>query len=141
MCYRIFQDATPIPQFHFIDIIKMLPRDDLNVKPTYGRVENIRYYDTTLLWGQGFYQKLRFVLVEYGNTKSILVSTDLTVSPLSIIHLYSFRFRIENTFRTLKQEIGGFSYHFWTEAMGKLSHFRKKQDKDPLDDILQEHNR
>lgn len=107
----------------------------------YGKKQNIRYYDTVLLWGQGFYQKLRFVLVEYGNTKSILVSTDLTVSPLSIIHLYSFRFRIENTFRTLKQEIGGFSYHFWTKAMGKLSHFRKKQDPDPLDGILQEQKR
>jgi len=51
------------------------------------------------------------------------------VSPLAIIHLYSHRFRIECTFRTLKQEIGGFSYHFWTKAMNKLSHFRKKQDQ------------
>ena len=107
----------------------------------YGKKQDIRYYDIDLLWGQGLYQKLRFVLVEYGNTRSILVSTDLTLSPLSIIYLYSCRFHIECTFRTLKQEIGGFSYHFWTKAMNKLSHFRKKQDKDPLDNITQEHDR
>lgn len=107
----------------------------------YGKKQDIRYYDTVLLWGQGFYQKLRFVLVEYGNAESILVSTDLTVSPLSIIHLYSYRARIENSFRTLKQDMGGFAYHFWTKAMGRLNHFKKKHDPDPLEGILGEHNR
>jgi len=107
----------------------------------YGKKQDIRYYDLVLLWGQGLYRQLRFVLVECGNAKSILVSTDLSVSPLSIIHLYSHRFRIECTYRTLKQEIGGFSYHFWTKAMNKLSHFRKKQDPDPLDGVLQEQDR
>lgn len=107
----------------------------------YGQKQDIRYYDTVLLWGQGFYQKLRFVLVEYGNTKSILVSTDLTVSPLSIIHLYSYRARIENSFRTLKQDMGGFACHFWTKAMGRLNHFKKKHDPDPLEGILGEHER
>lgn len=107
----------------------------------YGKKQDIRYYDTVLLWGQGFYQKLRFVLVEYGNTKSILVSTDLTVSPLSIIHLYSYRARIENSFRTLKQDMGGFAYHFWTKAMGRLNHFKKKHDPDPLEGVLGEHDR
>ena len=87
----------------------------------YDRKYNLRYLCVDLLWGQGLYQKLRFVLVEYDGAQSILASTDLTLSPLSIIQLYSYRFRIEHTFRELKQEIGGFAYHFWTKALPKLS--------------------
>lgn len=107
----------------------------------YGKKQDIRYYDTTLLWGQGLYQKLRFVLVQRGDAKTILVSTDLTLSPTSIIHLYCHRFRVEFTFRSLKQDIGGFAYHFWTKAMGKLSHFKKKREPDPLDAAAQESER
>ena len=98
----------------------------------YDKLHTIRYYCADLLWGQGLYQKLRFVLVEYDNVQSILACTDLTMAPLDIIQLYSYRFRIENTFRELKQELGGFSYHFWTKALPKLNHFRKKADPDPL---------
>lgn len=104
----------------------------------YGKKQDIQYYDTILLWGQGLYQKLRFVLVQYGDAKIILVSTDLTLNPLSIIHLYCHRFRIEYTFRSLKQDIGGFAYHFWTKAMDKLSHFKKKREPDPLEKATQE---
>ena len=107
----------------------------------YGKKCKARYYCIDLLWGQGLYQKLRFVLVEYDNKKSILASTDLTISPLDIIKLYSYRFRIENMFRELKQEIGGFSYHFWTSAMPKLNHFKKKSDPDPISQVTDEHDR
>lgn len=98
----------------------------------YGKKHLIRYYSVDLLWGQGLYQKLRFVLVEYDSVQSILASTDLTVAPLDIVRLYSYRFRIEHTFRELKQDLGGFSYHFWTKALPKLSHFKKKSDPDPI---------
>lgn len=101
----------------------------------YGEEHNIRYLCVDLLWGQGLYQKLRFVLVEYDNAPSILASTDLSLSSLDIIKLYSYRFRIENMFRELKQELGGFSYHFWTKALPKLNHFKKKTDPDPLSQI------
>ena len=98
----------------------------------YGKKHLIRYYSVDLLWGQGLYHELRFVLLEYDNVQSILASTDLTVAPLDIVQLYSYRFRIEHTFRELKQELGGFSYHFWTKALPKLSHFKKKSDPDPI---------
>ncbi len=48
---------------------------------------------------------LRFVLLKYGDTQSILVSTCLDLTPETIIRLYSYRFRIEGCFRELKQQI------------------------------------
>ena len=106
----------------------------------YRKTYDVRYLCMDLLWGQGLYQKLRFVLVEYDGTQSILVSTDLTLSPLDIIVLYSYRFRIEYTFRELKQELGAFSYHFWTKALPRLNHFKKKSDPDPLSQVTDSHD-
>ena len=106
----------------------------------YEKTETIRYLCVDLLWGQGLYQKLRFVLVEYDGTRSILASTDLTLAPLDIIQLYSYRFRIEHMFRELKQELGGFSYHFWTKALPRLNRFKKKTDPDPLSQVTDRHD-
>ncbi len=74
----------------------------------YGKKEKLRYYSIDLLWGQKLHQELRFVLVEYNGTQSILAGTSLKLAPLSMIRLYSFRFRIECTFRELKQQTGAF---------------------------------
>ena len=106
----------------------------------YGKTYHTRYLCVDLLWGQGLYQKLRFVLVEYDGTRCILASTDLTLSPLDIIQLYSYRVRIEHMFRELKQELGGFSYHFWTKALPRLNHFKKKTDPDPLLQVTNSHD-
>ena len=107
----------------------------------YGKETSVRYYSCDLLWGNGLYQELRFVLVFYGEMSSILVSTDLSLSPREIIEVYSLRFKIESSFREFKQQFGGFSYHFWTKALSKLNHFKKKEEPDPLDMVLDEHDR
>ncbi len=101
----------------------------------YGKQTQVAYLCVDLLWGEKLYQTLRFVLVKYGDTQSILVSTCLDLTPETIIRLYSYRFRIEGCFRELKQQIGGFGYHFWTRAMPKLNHFRKKGEPDTLGEI------
>ena len=98
----------------------------------YGKKESIRYYCIDLLWEQKLYQELRFVLVEMNGVQSILASTSLTLDPLSIIWLYSYRFWIECTFWELKQQIGAFCYHFWSKHMPKLNYYRKKEEPSPL---------
>ncbi|MBS6183388.1 MAG: transposase, partial [Erysipelotrichaceae bacterium] len=107
----------------------------------YGKKELVRYYCIDLLWGQKLYQELRFVLVEMNGIQSILVSTSLTLDPLSVIRLYSYRFRIECTFRELKQQIGAFSYHFWSKYMPKLNYYQKKNAPTPLECVEAEKSR
>ena len=101
----------------------------------YGRNQSVRYKCMNLLWGQKLYQKLRFVLVEYDGQRSILVSTDLTLTAVQIIELYSRRFCIENCFREMKQQTGAFCYHFWTKTLEKLNHFKKKEAPDALQKV------
>lgn len=104
----------------------------------YGKREVIRYYCTDLLWGQKLYQELRFVLVEMNGVQGILASTSLTLDPLSVIRLYSYRFRIECTFRELKQQVGAFCYHFWSKYMPKLSYYQKKGEPTPMEHVEDE---
>ncbi|MGL6108291.1 transposase [Romboutsia sp.] len=101
----------------------------------YGVTETVQYHSVDLLWGQKLYQKLRFVLVKYKGKESILVSTDLNLNPESIIKLYSYRFKIECTFRELKQVLGGFSYQFWSKSMPKLNRYLKKGEAHPLSKV------
>ncbi len=98
----------------------------------YGKIASVRWYNIDLLWGQKLYQELRFVLVEYGGKQSILASTSLSLEPLALIRLYSYRFRIECTFRGLKQQTGAFCYHFWSKHMPKLSYYQKKGAPAPI---------
>jgi len=102
----------------------------------YGKMEQVRYLCVDLLWGRKLYKMLRFVLVEYGSTQTILVSTDLMMQPLAIIKLYGRRFCIETMFREMKQVICSFGYRFWSKYMPKLNRFKKKTDPDPLEQIV-----
>jgi len=93
----------------------------------YGKQQQVEYLCVNLLWGLKLYQQLRFVLVKYGDTQSILVSTCLDLEPEAIINLYSCRFRIEGCFREFKQQIGGFGYHFLDAGHAKAQPFFKER--------------
>jgi hypothetical protein len=101
----------------------------------YGKLEEVEYLSLNLLWGQGLYLELQFVLVKYKGKHSILVTTKLDLNPTKVIELYACRFKIECTFRELKQVIGGFCYQFWSKAMPKLNRYAKKEAKSPFEAI------
>jgi len=105
----------------------------------YGKQQDIEYYCVDLLWGQKLYQKMRFVLVSYDDTKSILVSTSLELSAVQIIELYSYRFKIEVAFKELVHTIGAWLYHFWSKYMPKLNKFDKKINIKALEAITDVH--
>jgi len=89
----------------------------------YGKKAKVSFLSKDLLWGAGLYRELRFILVKMDGAESILVSTDTTMPPETVIELYALRFKIESCFRELKQVVAGFAYHFWSSAMPKLNRF------------------
>ena len=101
----------------------------------YGKKQDVEYYCINLLWGLKHYQMLRFVLVKWNGLTSILVTTDLTMKPITVIELYARRAKIESMFREMKQQLGGIGYHFWTSSMPKLNHYARKDSPDPLSSV------
>ena len=57
-------------------------------------MKDVRFLSKTYLWGQGLYQLLQFVLVEYGETQAILACTNLSMSAGDIIEAYACCFKI-----------------------------------------------
>ena len=93
----------------------------------YGKNERVQDLCLDLLW-KPVGRKVRFVLVKTGERMMILMCSDLTLHPQQIILAYSYRFKIEVSFKMLKHVIGSFGYHFWTKALPKLSRFKTKTD-------------
>ena len=99
----------------------------------YGKMQKVRYFVKDCLWGLGYYRKMRFVLVQTGELKSILVSSDISIDAKTIMRVYSTRWKCEEQFLRAKQVLGSFAYHFWTKSSPKLNHFRKAEDVNPVD--------
>ena len=102
----------------------------------YGKSTKLQYLCADLIWRPAK-RKVRFVLVKIGNTPFVLMSSDLTLTAEEIIALYGNRFKIETGFDDIKNDMGGFAYHFWTKALPKRKRNQdmqepndpKKQDK------------
>lgn len=86
----------------------------------YGKQVTLSYLCLDLLW-KPIKEKVRFVLVQDGTEKFILMCSNLSWSPQEIILAYSYRFKIEVSFKGLKHLLGSFCYRFWTSAMPRLS--------------------
>ena len=86
---------------------------------TYNQEKTISFLWIDLIW-KPIKEKVRFVLVQDGENQFILMCSDLNIDPLNIIRAYSYRFKIEVSFKVMKHLIGSFGYHFWTFAWPKL---------------------
>jgi len=86
---------------------------------SYGVTKTVSYYCANLVW-KPIEGLLRFVLVHDAGQYYILMCSDLTLEPLTIISIYSYRTKIEVMFDVLKNLLGGFCYRFWTKSLPKL---------------------
>lgn len=86
--------------------------------PVYGESGiTLRYRTVDLLW-RPVGIVVRFVIVKHPTRGSIfLMTTDLNLSPLDVIEIYGFRFKIEVSFKQALRVIGTFAYHFWMAHM------------------------
>lgn len=104
----------------------------------YGQGKSLAFLYTDLFW-KPIQGKVRFVLVEDGNARFILLCSDLTLSAENIIKAYSYRFKIEVNFKVVKHLIGAFFYHFWTRVWPGITHQKKNnlsQINDPISERL-----
>jgi len=85
----------------------------------YGQCEEVSCLCIDLIW-KPIKEKIRFVLVRDGSECFILMCSDLTLSAQDIIRAYSYRFKIEVSFKVLKHLMGVFFYRFWTSAWPRI---------------------
>jgi hypothetical protein len=90
--------------------------------PIYGETDvTLRYHAVDLLW-RPVGILVRFVAVRHPSRGSILLMcTDLTLEPLSIIRIYGLRFKIEVSFKQALRVVGVYAYHFWMAAMTPIT--------------------
>jgi DDE superfamily endonuclease len=105
-------------KLHLRDLFKAWQSFTAAPSPVYGEQNiTIQYRSVDLLW-RPVGQLVRFVLVKHptrGNL--ILLTTCLTLDPLSVIRLYGLRFKIEVSFKQSLHTIGAYAYHFWMKEM------------------------
>jgi hypothetical protein len=91
----------------------------------YGKQQQVHYQCFYLHWDAAD-KLVLFVLSQLPNGKQlILLSSDITLTGEQVIEAYSWRFKIEVTFRTLLHLLGGFCYRFWLKPMPKASRWPK----------------
>ncbi len=97
----------------------------------YGKKTKVKYKCLDLIW-KPLGRKVRFIVANTeGRGRMILMCSDLTMTPEDIITIYSLRFKIETSFDEQKNDIGSFSYHFWTSALEKRKRWRKNEVTPP----------
>jgi hypothetical protein len=91
----------------------------------YGQSQTVYYQSFEFYWDSSD-ETVLFVLAQLPSGKQIiLLSSDTTLTGAQVIEAYGWRFKIEVSFRTLVQVLGGFDYRFWLRAMPKISRWPK----------------
>ncbi len=86
----------------------------------YHKKETVRYLTLDLIW-KPVKTKLRFILIETSRGRIILMTSDLTLQPLTALNLYCRRVNIETLFDVIKNLLGGMRYHFWSKYLAPTS--------------------
>ena len=103
----------------------------------YGEQQLVYYQQFEFYWDSPDALVL-FVLAQLPNGKQIiLLSSDLTLTGAQVIEAYGWRFKIELSFRTLVNLLGGFDYRFWLKSMDKISRWPKNLVLADFDDDFQ----
>jgi len=97
----------------------------------YGQSKTVSVLCLDLIW-RPIQEKVRFVLVCDGDQRFILMCSDLNLPAVDIIRAYSYRFKIEVSFKVLKHLIGAFYYRFWTSVWPKAGR-ETKSDLSAID--------
>jgi hypothetical protein len=82
----------------------------------YGNLEAVQLMSVQLLW-KPLGDWLLFIFAVTSRGPIVLMSSDLTLSPITAIELYCVRTRIEIMFDVLKNLIGAFRFRFWTKKL------------------------
>ena len=91
----------------------------------YGQRQTVYYQCFKFYWDAPD-ELVLFVLTQLPNGKQIiLLSSDTTLTGAQVIEAYGWRFKIEVSFRSLVQLLGGFDYRFWLRAMKRASSWPK----------------
>lgn len=87
----------------------------------YGQAMTVYYQCFEFYWDSAD-ELVLFVLTQLPTGKQIiLLSSDLSLTGAEVIEAYGWRFKIEVSFRTLIQLLGGFCYRFWLKSMKTTS--------------------
>lgn len=86
----------------------------------YGKQETARYLTLDLIWkpAEGI---VRFFLIQTSRGRIILLTSDLTMQPMTALSLYGRRVNIETLFNSLKNILGAMRYHFWSQYLSPSS--------------------
>jgi hypothetical protein len=126
---RKYGDRKVLYDF-FSDMSKFVQSDMI----LYGKQTKVHYLCVDLIW-RPVKKLVRFVLVEMGGERCVLMSTSFTLQPEEIIEIYALRFKIETSFAEQKGNIGSFAYHFWTKALPRKNKWKSVEQ--PSDKKLQ----
>lgn len=98
------------------------------LSPVYGETNlELRYLCIDLLW-RPVGHLVRFVLVDHPTRgRLILMTTLLSLTPLEVIQLYGYRFKIEVSFKQALHTLGTYAYHFWMMHMVPIRRRSGKQ--------------